>query len=64
MTNKLLLAAIAVGLWANVLTSWVKPARADSEGDLHSISFKADEIYSTLEGIADGRCKSQKICGS
>jgi hypothetical protein len=55
MVNKLLLLAIALGLWANALSGWVKPARADSESSLSSI-----EDY--VSAIASGTCNNSKIC--
>jgi len=60
MTNKFLLATIAVGLWANLLTSWVKPARADDEMSL--INFRVGEISDFVEAIAKGKCANPKIC--
>ena len=54
MVNKLLLALIAAGLWANVLTK--APARADmSDSYLSGIAHDIHSIYS-------GSCSNSKLC--
>ena len=50
-TTKLLLAAIALGLWANAVATVVRPARADSN---------TVEMY--ISSIANGTCINRKIC--
>jgi hypothetical protein len=54
-TTKLLLLAIAIGLWVNVLASWVRPTpvRAAQVNYLHSID-------ANVARIAKGVCASVK----
>ncbi len=56
MTNKLLFAAIALGLWANAAISLIRPAEAQS-GPLVSI---AHDIHTLVNSGAD--CLNKKIC--
>jgi hypothetical protein len=56
MTNKLLFAAIALGLWANAAISLIRPAEAQS-GPLVSI---AHDIHTLVNGGAN--CLNKKIC--
>jgi hypothetical protein len=37
--NKFLMAAIALGLWANAVASFIKPAKADSDSLLSDIEM-------------------------
>ena len=46
MANKMILIAIAAGLWANVLVSFTQPARADAESFLQAIQHDIHSIYS------------------
>ncbi len=56
MTNKLLLAAIAFGLWANAAVTLIRPAVAQSDA-LISI---ANDIHTLIRsGIG---CQNHKIC--
>ena len=57
--TKILLAAIAAGLWANAATSMLKPAAAQNIptfGTPEQISARA------LSAIADGTCANQMLC--
>ena len=56
MTNKLIFAAIALGLWANAAISLIRPAEAES-GALASI---AHDIHTLVNGGAN--CLNKKIC--
>jgi hypothetical protein len=57
MTNKFLLFAIAVGLWANAITNFVRPVRADTDSYLAQI---AADMHALAHG---GRgCLNTKIC--
>ncbi len=60
-TTKILLLAIALGLWANALLPVLRPlpVRADDLGDIYSTlkSMKSD-----LSGINSGLCLNSKIC--
>ena len=55
MTNKLLLAAIALGLWANAVATFVRPARADIDptiaGGLGGIEGQLAVIANEVGGI-------------
>jgi len=67
-TTKLLLLAIALGLWANVATRWIQPvplrAQATSEAVLEIKQLHVDllGIGADLVGIAGGTCLNPKIC--
>ncbi len=64
--TKLLLAAIAFGLWANVITSWLKPipAFADASLTLDSIEISVKTIDQNLmKWVGAGDiCTNKKIC--
>jgi hypothetical protein len=55
MFNKMILTAIAAGLWANVAATLVRPAHADADSDISS-------IQEDLRRIASGHCQNSKIC--
>jgi hypothetical protein len=63
-TTNVLLFAIALGLWLNVATQWLRPVvlkAADTdistiEHDVHSIEHDVHTIYS-------GICLNSRICG-
>jgi hypothetical protein len=50
------LAAIALGLWANVAVRTVGPAMADDDSHVR-------QIQNIIENIAKGTCNNHKICG-
>jgi hypothetical protein len=54
MTNKILFALIAFGLWANALGDWTRPAKADAESSL-------SEIARDVHAMATA-CRHMKIC--
>ena len=59
MTTKLLLAAIALGLWANAATSLVRSAQA--QYSCSSIDRIADDIDALVtNGV---HCRNRAICG-
>lgn len=64
MTNKLLLALIAAGLWANAFASMTKPAKADVEANsyLSEIANDIHHIKSDINGLAYGICTNLKLC--
>jgi hypothetical protein len=65
MTNKLLLAAIVVGLWANAVTSFIRPVQAQSDAvtrELGNISSSVQRIEFALNSLLDGKCSNEKIC--
>jgi peptidoglycan hydrolase CwlO-like protein len=52
MLNKILLAVIAAGLWANVVATFVaRPALADARDDFSSIESKVSAIESKISSI-------------
>jgi len=58
-TTKLLLLAIAVGLWMNVATPWLRPVPVHAEVETAQ-DFGNIERYVRL--IANGICINPKIC--
>jgi hypothetical protein len=62
MFNKIILAAIAAGLWANVAVTLVRPAHADSDSDISSIETLVRSIEGDLGRIEHGNCQNSKIC--
>ena len=66
--TKILLTVIAAGLWANAMTSWLKPASAladselSSQLSLSSIERSVSSINSDLGSISSGLCLNRKIC--
>jgi hypothetical protein len=52
MTNKLLLALIGAGLWANAALTFTRQAHADSEYELRKIASNTSNIDSYLSNIA------------
>ncbi len=50
--NRFLLAIIALGLWANAVTTIIKPAHAELDSaDLRSIEKTLDTIHDDTSGI-------------
>jgi len=66
--TKILLTVIAAGLWANAMTSWLKPASALADSELSiplsSIERSVNSINSDLGSISSGMCFNRKICSS
>jgi hypothetical protein len=57
MMNKLLLISIATGLWANAVTTLIRPVHADTDSYLSQI---ATDMHALARG---GRgCLNSKIC--
>jgi hypothetical protein len=62
-TAKIILAAIAVGLWVNAGVSVFRPVAAIAQDyELSSIRSNVSSIESDVGRIASGRCKNSKIC--
>jgi hypothetical protein len=63
MTNKLLLAAIALGLWTNATITLVRPAVAQSDS-LSSIASELSSIAHDFHSLVNGGgdCRNQKFC--
>jgi len=57
--TKCLLAAIALGLWLNLLTPWIRPPAASAGS---SVGIELSTIRSYLYGIHEGTCPNSKIC--
>lgn len=61
-TTKFLLAAIAVGLWANAIAAFVHVAKADNDYG-YSIDSHLDTIDTNIGKIQRGTCSNNKLCG-
>jgi hypothetical protein len=69
-TTKILLAAIALGLWANAAAIIVKPASAQGAdnilagllGQLEQIRTAVAQMAVVFDRIEGGRCVNRKIC--
>jgi hypothetical protein len=59
MANKLILIAIAAGLWVNVAISLTRPARAQADfaQDIGQIAY---DIHQLIHG--GNSCENRKIC--
>jgi hypothetical protein len=53
---KLLSAAVALGLWANVAVRAVGPAMTDDD-------YHVRQLQNIIENITKGACNNHKICG-
>jgi hypothetical protein len=70
-TTKILLAAIALGLWANAAATIVKPASAQGAdnllagilGQLEQIQSGVAQMAESFGRIERGSCLNRKICG-
>jgi hypothetical protein len=63
-TTKLLLGAIAIGIWVNISMVLLKPTAAVAQaGAASALSGQLGAISSYLAAIANGTCKNRKICG-
>jgi hypothetical protein len=60
MTNKLLLAAIALGLWANAAIWLVRPVQAQSDQLAGGIQQIAEELRQLVE--AGEKCINPQLC--
>jgi hypothetical protein len=66
-TTKVLLAAVALGLWANVGVTLLVPAQAQRAdnlgiGPLQGIDQNVERLVGAFEKIAVGICSNRKIC--
>ena len=63
-TVKLLLAAIAVGLWMNMAVNLFRPIEVQAQSDLsiRSIQTHVASMQITLNAIAAGLCLNDKLC--
>jgi len=60
MTNKLLLGAIAFGLWANAATSLVRPVQAQSDQLAGGVQQIAEELRQLVE--PGEKCLNPQLC--
>ena len=65
-TTKLLLAAIAAGLWANVFVPALRPVKAVAQYEADHILRVMDGRLSNIDGNLDklqrGACSNGKLC--
>ena len=75
-TTRFLLAAIALGLWMNVVGDWLRPTPVQAQSDLRQIERAVEDIERSvggiersvggiersLEGIERGSCANRTIC--
>lgn len=74
-TTKILLVAITLGLWANVLAPVVRPTPANADNsefylvtieshlrDLSGIKNDLSVIRSDIDGLSSGICLNSKLC--
>ena len=62
-TTKLLLLAIAVGLWMNVVGQWVRPVPLQAADEIiRSQDYLIQSIASDVGRIQRGTCLNSKIC--
>jgi hypothetical protein len=63
--TKLLIAAIAVGLFLNAAVHTVKPAHADDETDGRTLGQNATELGDIkyfMRELTEGSCRNKKLC--
>lgn len=66
--TKMLLAAIATGLWLNVVATLIRPAAADSyvltdmERHLRSIDGNIISIDGHIQLLTQGTCANRRLC--
>jgi len=60
MTNKLLLAAIALGLWANAAIWLVRPVQAQSDQVAGGVQQIAEELRQLVE--SGDKCINPRLC--
>jgi hypothetical protein len=68
-TTKVLLALIALGLWANVMKPLFRPVLVTAQDSTSSVLSSINSHLSTIEhdvhslaDIEDGTCRNSKIC--
>jgi hypothetical protein len=67
-TTQLLLAAIAVGLFANAAASVTRPAAADTSfeshlsNDVQAIASRLSNLAQEISPIVHGTCKNSRLC--
>ena len=62
-TTKFLLGAIALGLWAHLLSPFIAPpAVAQADYYLSEIDASLDAIESDIDDLEDGSCSNSQLC--
>lgn len=61
-TAKIILAAIALGLWANALSPRLEARAAISTLDALSMAKDLSDVQRNLEDISLGSCANPKLC--
>lgn len=65
-TTKILLAIIALGLWANAMSLFIRPNRVIAQDNVFSSIdshlSRIDHDVHNLADIEDGTCRNSKIC--
>lgn len=71
--TKALLLAIALGLWANVATQWIRPESLHAQGtsdatqremaaDIARLRWTVGQIANVARKLATGTCPNKKLC--
>jgi hypothetical protein len=65
-TTKILLAVIALGLWANLLKPIFRPPATYAQNNYlesidHHLSTIEHDVHNLMD-IGDGKCRNSKIC--
>lgn len=64
-TTKALLVAIAVGLWVQILGTWLAPTPVDAQGFLSSQSTMEEHVAAIrheVDRVARGTCLNSRLC--
>jgi hypothetical protein len=63
ITTKMLLAAIALGLWGNVATSlYYMPRLIRAVGYDTEVGLNIGVVSEVLQDLVNGTCKNDKLC--
>lgn len=63
-TTKILLAAVAIGLWLNVIGEWMQPVPAHAQPGLQFMQIERvlRDMQRDINQIAAGLCNNDTIC--
>lgn len=68
-TTKVLLLAIALGLWMQIVSAWIAPAHAQDrtlsayvQADVAAMRADLHETRVLIEAISQGRCGNKHLC--
>lgn len=62
-TTKVLLAAIALGLWANAIGDWLRVSTIEAQ-DLALVEAALLGVQTDVAAISNGSCSNPEICQS